>query len=294
VEGRCAEPCANGECPPSQSCVEGVCLSACELEPCLSGERCELSSGLCVSLCSMSCPEGEVCVDEELCAPEGCFAEGCPDGERCEDGELCAPDPCAEVSCGASEFCRDGSCVGSCALISCARDQRCEDGLCVDALCGELAQPCAEGERCVEGSCEPDLCFGVSCPFGQACVEGLCGADPCASIDCPPGALCELQRGSAQCVFDETVDEASSPGGAEGGAEPMGGAATQGGEEAAELIGGDRQITPPVAGNDGSISAPKPTNSGCAQRAQREVTPLWLLIGAALFGTTRRRRGLGR
>ena len=297
VEGVCASVCPNGECNAPRQCIEGVCLSPCELEPCAAGERCDEGSGECVSLCATSCPEGEVCVGEGECAREGCFALGCPEGEVCVDGEVCAPNPCAGVTCMAGSFCREGECVGSCALISCGLEERCVDGLCVSLSCGEEGGACAESERCVESErCEPDPCFEVTCPYGQACVEGFCGADPCASVTCPQGARCELSEGSAQCVFDEAIEEplAGAEAGAEAGLEagsgypePIGGEPLAGGVGFGEPIFGGA-----LAGEEGE-GAQTPTSSGCDQggSSSAPLAPLaLLLLGVSL---TRRRERLG-
>jgi len=297
-QGECVGTCGNGECPSNQSCVEGVCLSACQLEPCGSGERCDLDSGACVSLCSVSCPEGDVCVDDELCAPQGCFAEGCPEGEVCSPDELCISDPCAEVTCPADQFCREGECVESCALIACPLDQRCVDGACVDARCGETGAECPQGQRCDGEACVPDLCFGVTCPYGQACVDGLCGLDPCSAVECPAGARCALSDdGLAQCVFDETIDElqggAPGDGGPGAGGEP---AAAGQGSNPDELVGGSVDVIGPGGPvDDGSLSGVESGgassgDSGCEQSAQRPPLALALLLLTLAYI----RRGRGR
>ena len=79
-----------------------ITRSACQQEPCEAGERCDARTGDCVSLCSMTCPDGDVCVDEDLCVPQGCFAEGCPEGATPKLTHPCHPpyigEDCVQIS----------------------------------------------------------------------------------------------------------------------------------------------------------------------------------------------------
>lgn len=284
--GECVESCANGECPNDQSCIDGFCLSACQLEPCLTGERCS-ETGICVSLCSMSCPMGDVCVGEDRCAPQGCFAEGCPEGEICSEAQICVPNPCIDVICLEDQFCREGRCVGSCAFVSCSSNERCEDGLCVDATCGETGELCPDGQVCSGEICVLDPCTNVTCPFGQACIDGVCGLDLCTAIDCPSAARCEIVEGLAQCVFDDSTDEPQ-------GGLPMNQGGDVGSAGGFEEIGGIGSINPDFAGNDGlnagvSVSGNSSSSStGCAQEAQGR-SHLSLICFMLLLGAWKRR-----
>jgi hypothetical protein len=177
-------------------------INACDVE----GEECTAQG--CVDLCAgVTCGAGEVCNRGE-CGPDmDCTFTGCPAGERCHPNG-CEPDPCVGVNCGEGSFCRDGECVFSCAEVSCPTAHACFDGLCEPTGCLPLGCP-YEGEVCIDRICQADPCDLVTCESAEICSLGECLPNPCLGVECPQYQRCEVTLGTAQCVADWPILEAS-------------------------------------------------------------------------------------
>ncbi len=197
----CAFPCADGEfpCSAGKMCVDGFCVA----DPCYdvscpvtqAGEKQTCVDGMCVTACSLAnCASPLVCQPATgLCVPDDCrtYPERCAANELCIAG-TCVADACSGVTCGGGEYCSGGECVSSCAGKACPRGERCELGTCVADPCGRACPP---GLVCREstGQCSADICEGVRCDVGQWCdpAQGRCVTDPCNGVSCPnAGEVC--------------------------------------------------------------------------------------------------------
>ncbi len=246
IRGRCAEPCASGECSVGQECIEDVCLDL-PCQNCRTYEICE--NDRCLDPCStIDCAEGQYC-DQGECLEGECYEGGCTAGKICVGGR-CRPNDCDLVSCGLEEGCLDGRCFVSCAQVNCADSQRCVRGECIADACQDIS--CAEGELCTAGGCVPDVCSNVLCPPQRRCEMGRCVDDPCTRVNCPAESECVLRReGVTDCIplLSSTMDEPSvvypeSEAGEEGSPiNVLGGDPVTEEEEVAESIAGGCQQT---------------------------------------------------
>jgi hypothetical protein len=266
--GQCVIPCqpmdAPLQCPIGMRCVDDLCLgSLCADVTCGECERCDESTGSCVSQCTgLACSDGLVCHCGR-CWPPTCGVLGCPAGEACRDGS-CAADACADDPCAASEGCADGECFGVCARDQCGTGEVCVRGACVEDECRGVV---CGGDECDprDGSCSA-RCVSAVCSPGLVCdlASGRCVDDPCARVHCPEGSSCE--RGS--CV------ELAPPG--------------DGGPDAdVETDGGAGTWIFATGGGGGGGCA------GCAAATSARPASLALLLAGALAGALaagRRRR----
>lgn len=92
---------------------------------------------------SVTCDDGESCVDGDCVPDDPCADVTCEDGQSCVDGACVPDDPCADVTCDDGESCVDGVCMilDACADVTCGD---CEE--CVDGVCGPLAGDAGAGE----------------------------------------------------------------------------------------------------------------------------------------------------
>ncbi|MCK5690352.1 hypothetical protein KAI87_13830 [Myxococcota bacterium] len=188
------------QCPDGLSCVEGLCLMACNAAlDCPSGAAC--INGVCEQGDPSVCPEGwernfdfpdcGACVpvyNERYCTSDDECNTGA--GEICSVTEECLfdnTDP-ASAECGCFEECyEDGTCTAVC--YDCT--QECM-GICKpeNVVCPDYAYPsedfCPDGYIEVPGRDEmgcplPPVCV---CDSGEIAINGVCG-DACADIMCP-------------------------------------------------------------------------------------------------------------
>ena len=287
IEGACAPPCQNLECPGNLICNEdNVCVDRCVLLDCPDGQFCDGTK--CVDPCEdVDCVAGEICVDG-ACVADDCLATGCPDGERCVDF-ACEPDPCADIDCPLTAFCREGVCVDSCAAVSCPLGESCFDGACVPDDCVDV--DCPGGESCVDGTCVADPCLDVDCPAGQRCDGGFCVGDVCLGVTCPTGQVCEVVRGTAQCLWPPEDLEPRPDAGP--GVDPDDGVPAD--LDMGPSTGGEMGIVIPPGATEGEPGSDDDDDaeavSSCACDADGRGAPgpwIWLLAAAGLV--LRRRR----
>jgi len=259
-------------CPAESLCIEGACRRPCD------------------PLMEFSCPIGFECAVPEggtgtYCIPTACAT--CAPHERCED-DMCV-DPCADVTCDAGETCVNGDCL-TCRELGCPDGQLCVEGACTADPCGDVtcgateacvggtcqdacgAGDCAAGERCAaDGSCEADPCADVDCEDGRVCAEGTCRDDPCDGPRCPSGQICTASTG---CI-DDPCDTVRCPSGRTCAVDPSGVARCDAPTTEMPDAGGAPEF---VSGSGGCAVDPT------------APTPWWMLLGAALLATRRRRR----
>ena len=260
--GRCAPLCVNNECGDLSYCSEGVCLTACEIQPCAAGLTCDVSTGQCSDPCAgVSCGPNDRCVDG-VCVTDDCYGTGCPDGLLCV-GAICVPNPCAGVTCDAGQFCRGGVCVLSCADVSCAGSEQCQDGICAPNDCAGVT--CPDGQLCAAGACGDDPCQGVTCDGGRRCEGGACVDDPCNGVACAPGETCFVEAGSAQCGRTEVIEADAGPA-ADAGTAADGGLGDGGPDFAVIVADGTVPITTLPDANHTIESVPPASSSGCGCR----------------------------
>ncbi len=156
---------------------------------CLSGYRCEFSSGLCISNDPLThvgpdggaAPEGGVGlrdVDERPALDGG--VEDCESPQSDCDG-VCVnlfDDPASCGACGkvcsvpshGTAVCASGSCGVKCDTGYSACGTRCVDLGSDPAFCGSCTTACDPGERCSSGACALD-CGATLVDCGGACVS---------------------------------------------------------------------------------------------------------------------------
>jgi len=233
----------DAECPPDWYCVAADCRRECdptEEFPCPGGLFCKpytvdgTDRYLCLpneEICgNTTCPEGQVCVDDQCvdpcegvtcepwetcrsgyCLDESCTGVGgaCPAGQLCDPvAHACVDNPCA--GCAPGQACVDGQCVddpcdaADCDPVweYCRRD--CTGTSCT-ASCDRICA-CQQGEVCdANGQCVDDPCAGA-CISGEVCQEGVCVGDPCLLVSCGTGEVCV----DGVCVNDP-CDSVSCP-----------------------------------------------------------------------------------
>ncbi len=216
---------SESQCPKSQSCVGGLCVSNClTSRDCLASQQCV--SGKCRPACSgdSQCPDSMLCVNS-MCVQEArCRADtDCSSDQSClqgANGQLACQDPCAgAVLCGRNAACvvedRKAVCrckngffgnpqddKTGCLRIECAKDsdcsddkkchqQRCKVACVVDNQCG-LNTLCFSEQHTAVCKCQPG--------YDGDARAGCTPIDYCSQKPCAAGATCENTRGSFKCL----------------------------------------------------------------------------------------------
>lgn len=78
--GRCVDPARTSECGDDLRCVEGVCLTPCDLAECARSARAAATACVSIPCVGVDCAAGERRAAGE-CGPDACERTGCPDGE---------------------------------------------------------------------------------------------------------------------------------------------------------------------------------------------------------------------
>ena len=202
---------ANSDCGPLMTCQAGICIGClddlqcsggkCVLGTCIiadlgpagncinmtcaQGERCDLTTGTCATICSSDTD----CGSDESCAPvlQKCIAKyGCSDVSQCQVPQQCMVGLCvgctSDPECKASERCLLGTCFprldqSQCTNVQCSASELCDshDGSCYPAngTCQD-ASDCRPGHHCNF----LHLCSGCSvdgdCRTAQRCLLGTC------------------------------------------------------------------------------------------------------------------------
>jgi hypothetical protein len=171
--------CAQGGCPPGQTCISGQCESSCTGVACPAGQTCQ--DGNCIDPCAnVVCPAGQACAAGACAAPctclqgdLGCAAQA---GTVCASNGTCVPTACAGVTCTGSMTCdpSTGTCVPQCAGVTCPFGQTCVEGSGCVPRCNGVA--CTGTEVCdpADGACKDPGCIGVACTGGLVCIGGTC------------------------------------------------------------------------------------------------------------------------
>lgn len=218
--GKCANLCADVECPSEQCTAPGLCdptTGACgaatpdnEDGPCTSNEAkagvCR--SGVCTNLCEhVNCPSME-CTRAGECSPyTGQCADMVPALDH--DGQVCNGDGFAGV-------CRAGLCENLCERVTCPFDDCNRAGSCspVTGACSPMTSyndnsECGEGGGvCRAGVCT-DLCKGVICPSDACNDAGACDAVSGKCGDMIPahgGDRCDIGGDKGVCSQGACVD----------------------------------------------------------------------------------------
>lgn len=138
LTGQCKFGCrTSGQCAYDESCVNNVCLNACELTLCTLNARCLSIAHQPQCIC-LPGYEGD---GRHSCLPKRVF---CQSNAHCSSGQICVGNVCVS-GCGNDSHCN--------------HDQRCESGRC-SALCTE--KTCGFGGYC-ESSNHSSSC---KCPAG--------------------------------------------------------------------------------------------------------------------------------
>ncbi len=185
LNGECAAPCAQDECPTGLICYDGYCISRCQNRECENGFVCQ--NGECRDPCvGITCLAGTTC-SLGRCIDDSCYTVGCPAGQVCHDSQ-CVADPCATAGCGPTQGCEDGRCFDSCEGIACPTGSMCINGQCSADLCPTMN--CPAPYACENNQCVNDPCFEVECDLGFICIGGSCTEDPCIGLKCPNDQVC--------------------------------------------------------------------------------------------------------
>ncbi|ETN60100.1 dumpy [Anopheles darlingi] len=227
------------ECPDTDRCVRGQCVTACREDRC--GLNAQCTSGNHRAQCSCSpgyvgnphiecLPEPRVITPKECAVDDDCAIDRACRNERCEN-------PCAEDGCGRGALCRvenhrarctcpvtftmdvNGNCVPPtedlprCRSNSdCTRSETCVNELCTNPCnCGQNAD-CFVKDHYPVCSCRPGYsgnaqtgCFKLECvsdaecPNERQCSNGAC-VNPCLYQDpCAINAECYGDRHRAAC-----------------------------------------------------------------------------------------------
>jgi hypothetical protein len=171
------------ECDTDASCGAG---RVCEHVPAALG-YCP-DDILCVAACTLeSCPSGQRCADSGHCEPIPCA-----DGFTCPPGTVCSPDPAADANGCTPISCADGW-VCSWDTTCQARGANPSSHDCVPTAC-EDGFPCSPGKHCDARAlgdehgcrtwCSETGCLdGLVCGEDEICVSKTCMTD----ADCPCG-----------------------------------------------------------------------------------------------------------
>lgn len=206
----CKQNC-DPECPICQSCDDGQCGIATDMDgvPCGPNKVC--CNGQCVSGTECVCealPDGATCDTDKVCCQYQCVSNQCPDPKvfdakscscqcpqtTCPQGQVLDPDTCqCTTSCGSEA---NGT--------PCGTDQVCCNGQCVSNQCPspkvfdnqscscQCPPPnCGTGEQQDPDSCEcvpVDLCAKVTCadcehcdPTNGACISTCSAGESCST-----------------------------------------------------------------------------------------------------------------
>lgn len=170
-----------GGCPAGGTCVEGVCVPACDTITCPGNLVC--IQGACVDACkNIQCPMGQTCQQGKCIVPCACFSGnigcGALPGTVCDPmAGQCATPNCVGVKCADNETCdpSTGMCVGFCnPNVKCPAQQKCVDPVGCVPLCDGVM--CTAPQTCnpQNGQCEDHSCDGVTCFDPLVCVAGQC------------------------------------------------------------------------------------------------------------------------
>jgi len=110
--------CTPSNCPPPNSCVDGMCFA-----PCVNG----------------TCAPPATCVNGVCIGP--CSPTTCPPPNQCVHG-TCSP-PCVNGQCTPPAVCQNGVCVAPCSPQNCPAPAQCVNGMCLF--------PCTPGTICPNG-----------------------------------------------------------------------------------------------------------------------------------------------
>ena len=217
----------DAQCPTSQSCVTGLCVSRCQSSrECLSSQQC--IEGKCRPACSNSddCPEAQICI-KSVCIPE----MRCRSDQECGSGEVCRTNSNGQADC--QNPCQGPILCGRNAVCNVTNDRqavcRCQEGFfgnpqddkvgCLRIEC-RSNEDCSDDKSCHNNRCkiacmvqenvcgDNTLCFSEKHTSVCKCQPGFTGNanSGCTSIDfcgqtpCAAGALCQNTRGSYKCL----------------------------------------------------------------------------------------------
>jgi len=215
-------------CAPNQACVSTGCVAgtACtsdgdcnDNDACIVGERCNLSTGLCVPGTPKDCDDGVYCTLDGCDSSSGACTHTnqdirCQDSNVCDGAETCNPssgssdaDGCVAgtpLTCNDGYSCTDDFCSPSTGCGVTPVSSRCSDGLVCNGL--EICAPGAGSNAagCVAGTtlaCPDD---GVNCTT-ETCSEaaGGCIATPDDEL-CSGADTCDADLGCGNyCVVTE-------------------------------------------------------------------------------------------
>lgn len=185
---RTERDCDDGDpCNGAELCVSGVCtpgepVQCQDHDVCDGTDRCDPSTGHCVSSAPLSCTsDGDPCNGIERCDPViGCTSSPPP---SCDDGVDCTVDTCDPAQgcrhahdnrlCTASSggTCTDSGCDYPMCIegTTCVADHLCFTAHCVAGTCVRLPVVCTGAQMCCAGVCVP-----TGCDDGQTCTDDSC------------------------------------------------------------------------------------------------------------------------
>jgi hypothetical protein len=207
------------------TCVDGTCQSANNVEPCDDSDACTVDD-----MCADGeCVPGEApdCDDSDACTVDSCNPlVGCTNmAMNCDDGSFCTDDSCdpatgcvnTDIDCDDGDVCTADSCDPAIGCVNtpiegcCVTDVDCTDLVPVDFTLVEKKDENdvvvaiwwhlgGESFGCIQGTCDTctDLdndgaCGGVL-PCVPACDGMECGSDGCGGScgNCEEGFICEV------------------------------------------------------------------------------------------------------
>ncbi len=165
----CAPKCDGGSCDGSMTCCFGGCVDLkadpnnCGACGKYCGEGASCVNGICVDACNNMCT-----ATQECCG--GSCVDVMSDPNNCgQCGNVCDPtvaNACTNgyCTCGMSAACTGG--------FTCCGDRGCRNLQNDVSNCGQCGHECAQGEVCVNGVCQCG--GGQTCNAGEACCNGEC------------------------------------------------------------------------------------------------------------------------
>ena len=230
-----ANPCTADLCDPKQGCVYEPIVGEKKCDDgnaCTTGDGCE--AGECVGKGTLDCDDGEQCTADACTPTLGCIhpplnGVSCDDGDVCTDGDLCVTGVCQ----GFGSDCDDGlnctldTCKADGGCISIPKDADCDDGLwCngAETCDGTLGcqpgvdQPTDDGLACTIDACNEEGDAVTHTPNDAACAAPT---NPClvASCDLELGCVETASDVGAPCDDDDpcTVGDGCAGGACTGG-----------------------------------------------------------------------------
>lgn len=216
---RTAECSKHGDCLNKLSCIQGKCISACDLAKCGHQADCIISNNEAVCVC----PESYLgdSYDEAI----GCFKVECTNDEQCGTDKMCdsntnrCVNPCDVHNCGKGGACNVRDHQIDC---SCHPGYALQNSTCVDVdECD--SKPCSENSMCINLSgsykCDcvspfikntktnecklPNECVSnEDCSENSFCSNSKC-ENPCNTQKCGKNANCKIKNHEAECECPE-------------------------------------------------------------------------------------------